>query len=42
MLVIFVFLTEQTALANNNSIILGDAGTEEYLPMLTEKRVAIF
>ena len=40
-LVVF-FLTKQTVLAADTSVILGDTRTEKYLPMLTGKRVALF
>ncbi len=43
MLLIFVFLlTAQNVFAAENSVITGDAQTEKYLPMLSNKRVAIF
>ena len=42
LLLIAFFLTEQTALAADTSVILGDMQTEKYLPMLTGKRVALF
>ena len=38
LLLIAFFLTKQTALAADTSVILGDMQTEKYLPMLTGKR----
>ena len=36
------FLTGQSALAVDDSVLPGDTRTAEYLPMLSGKRVAIF
>ena len=42
LLTLAFFLTEQSALAVSDSVLPGDTRTEEYLPMLSGKRVAIF
>lgn len=42
MLAIFIFLTGQGHLAHGAAVIPGDARTEEYLPLLAGKRVALF
>ena len=36
------FLTGQSHLAHGTAVIPGDARTEEYLPLLSGKRVALF
>ena len=42
LLIIVVFLTSKSTLAVATSVILGDNRTEEYLPLLSGKRIALF
>ena len=42
MLAIVFFMTGQSHLAHGAAVIPGDARTEEYLPLLSGKRVALF